>query len=166
MSTDSSNRNIMDSSNKNRSATNNKPGNTKSTGSTTKKKGKVSAKLMNSSSSNAKMTPDKMGFYNYTEVVPIYTGGQGALETYFNNNIDYPQDAIDNNIEGTVNVKFSIDENGNVANATAVGNKLGYGLDESAVKAVMQMPKWTPGKVKGKSVKAWYTLPITYRLEE
>ena len=113
-----------------------------------------------------KMATDKTGFYNYAEVTPAYNGGQGAIETYITNNIQYPEEAIDNNIEGTVNIQFGIDENGNVSNVKAVGEKLGYGLEEEAVKVISNMPKWTPGSVKGKNVKTWMTLPITYRFED
>jgi len=132
----------------------------------TKKTGKASASAATAPDKSLKMQKDKIGYYNYTEVAPVYPGGQTALETYINNNITYPQDAIDNNVQGTVSVQFAIDENGNVSQAKEIGNKLGYGLDEEAVRIVSQMPKWTPGQVSGKSVKAWYTLPITYKIEE
>jgi TonB family protein len=65
-----------------------------------------------------------------------------------------------------VNVHFLVDEKGNISNVTTVGNKVGYGLDEEAVRVVSKMPKWNPGQVKGKNVKTWRTLPIMYRLEE
>jgi TonB family protein len=129
-----------------------------------KKKGKVSTAMM-TTDANAKIEVDKMGYYSSTEVAPVFPGGQSSLENYINNNIEYPQEAIDNNAEGTVRVQFSIDENGKVSNAKALDTNLGYGLGEAAVKVVSQMPKWTPGMVKGKKVKAWYTLPITYKLD-
>src|SRR5258705_6764778 len=61
-----------------------------------------------------KMAADKSGYYNYTDVAPLYEGGQGAIESYISNNIQYPQEAIDNNIEETVQVQFGIDENGKI----------------------------------------------------
>ncbi len=129
-----------------------------------KKVGKASAKLM-AAEQNSKIEKDKEGYYMYTEVLPVYPGGQDALQSYVSDHLQYPEDAIDNNIEGTVRVQFAIDEQGNVTNAKVVGDKLGYGLEEEAVKLITSMPKWTPGMVKGKKVKAWYTLPVTYRLE-
>jgi len=122
----------------------------------------VAAALVNKTD---KMTADRSGYYNYTEVAPLYEGGQGAIESYINNNIQYPQEAIDNGIEGTVQVQFGIDENGNITGATTLGTKLGYGLEEEAIKVISDMPKWNPGKVKGKNVKSRMILPITYRLE-
>ena len=129
-----------------------------------KKTGKISVAAAPVNKTD-KMTADKTGYYNYTEVAPLYEGGQGAIESYITNNLQYPQEAIDNGIEGTVQVQFGVDENGNIANVTTVGNKIGYGLEEEAIKVVSNMPKWNPGKVKGKSVKTRMILPITYRLE-
>lgn len=130
-----------------------------------KKLGKISTGV-DESDPTSEMKKDKMGYYNRTEVLPAYSGGQTALENYINNNIQYPQDAIDNNVEGVVKVQFGVDENGNVINVSTVGNKIGYGLEEEAIRVVSKMPKWTPGQIKGKNVKTWRTLPINYRLEE
>lgn len=113
-----------------------------------------------------KMTADNTGYYNYAEVTPSYSGGQSAIENYIINNLQYPEEAIESNIEGTINVQFGIDENGNVANVRTLGNKIGYGLEDEAIKVISNMPKWTPGSVKGKKVKTWMILPITYRFEE
>lgn len=129
-----------------------------------KKTGKVSVAIAEPDAS-AKIEKDKMGYYNRTEVLPAYKGGPDALANYINNNIEYPQDAIDNNIEGTVSVQFGVDETGNISNVKTIGNKVGYGLEEAAVKVVSAMPKWTAGQVKGKNVKTWRVLPITYKLE-
>jgi TonB family protein len=129
-----------------------------------KKKGRASSKVT-AEDMSAKMEVDKMGYYNRTEVAPQYAGGQTSLDEYINNNIEYPQEAIDNNVEGVVNVQFAIDEKGNISNVSTIGNKLGYGLEEQAIKVVSNMPKWSPGQVKGKNVKTWRTLPINYQLE-
>ena len=139
------------------------PVSTTDTGTVKKKTGKASVKM--TADADAKIEKDKDGYYIRTEVLPSYNGGQAALETYINNNIEYPQEAIDNNVEGTVNIQFLVDEKGNVSNVTAIGNKIGSGLEEEAIRVVSAMPKWSPGQVKGKDVKTWRTLPITYRLE-
>jgi protein TonB len=112
------------------------------------------------------MKPDKSGVYEMTEVRPSYPGGQKALEDYIANDIEYPQMAVDDNKEGTVNVQFIVDENGNVTNAKLLGADLGDGLSDEAVRVISKMPKWEPGKVKGKNVKTRLTLPVTYKIEE
>jgi periplasmic protein TonB len=132
--------------------------------STTKRTGKVSVTMIAENKAD-KMSMDKMGYYNYAETSPAYSGGQTAIENYINNNIEYPQDAIDNNVEGTVKVQVGIDENGKITNVKTVGDKLGHGLEEAAIKVISNMPKWTPGQVKGKNVKTWSILPITYRID-
>jgi len=138
---------------------------TNRTVSNSKKRGKVNVASV-VENRNDKMTADASGYYNYAEVSPVYSGGNTAISDYISNNIEYPQDAIDNNVGGTVNVQFGIDENGKITNAKAIGTKLGYGLDEEAVRVVSKMPKWNPGTVKGKNVKTWMIIPITYRIEE
>lgn len=112
------------------------------------------------------MTPDADGVYNYTQSAPAFPGGQNSLETYINRNIQYPEDAIDNEVEGTVYVLFTIDENGNVRNAKTTNTTIGYGLEEEALRVVKGMTGWIPGSNNGVKVKTWYTIPITYRLAD
>ena len=128
------------------------------------RRGRVSLGKMTESKTG--MKPDKDGIYEMTDVRPAYPGGQTALENYINNNVEYQQAAIDNNTEGKVDVEFVIDEKGNVTDAKRIGKELGGGLDDEAVKVISNMPKWTPGKVKGKNVKTRLVLPITYKIEQ
>jgi protein TonB len=142
----------------------NKSGATKKQ-SVSSKKRKISVGAMTEKRTN-NMKPDKSGIYEFTDVRPSYPGGQDALENYINNNIEYQSPAIGDNTEGTVNVQFVVDENGNVTSAKTIGNELGSGLDREAVRVISNMPKWNPGKVKGKNVKTRLVLPITYKIEE
>ena len=155
---------ITDSSNLNSPATATDTSKKNTVVTTKKKRGKVSVKM--NAEANAKVEKDKAGYYVNSEVMPAYNGGQAALENYITNNIEYPQQAIDNNAEGTVSVHFLVDEKGNISNVTTIGNKIGYGLEDEAIRVVSKMPQWTPGKVKGKNVKTWRTLPITYKFED
>jgi protein TonB len=141
------------------------PGSASDKTSTAKKKGKITIGKM-SEKRTANMKPDKDGVYEMTDVRPMYPGGQEALENYVNNNIEYQQPAIEENTEGTVNVQFVVDENGKVTNVGTIGKELGNGLDQEAVRVISNMPKWTPGKVKGKNVKTRVVLPIAYKIGE
>jgi protein TonB len=134
-------------------------------GKTANKKGKVTIGNMSEKRTTG-IKADKDGVYETTETRPMYPGGQAALENYINNNIEYQQPAIDESTQGTVNVQFVVDENGNVTNAKEIGKDLGNGLDQEAVRVISSMPKWTPGKVKGKNVKTRVVLPITYKIEQ
>lgn len=112
-----------------------------------------------------KMEADKEGIYNRAEVMPAYPGGENALRKYIENHIEYPQQAMENEAEGTVKVYFAVDEQGRISNPTVISSRIGYGLEEEALRVVKQMPRWTPGQVRGKNVKTRFTLPITYQLQ-
>jgi protein TonB len=128
------------------------------------KKGKVSTVMMTSTNKSAPMNQDKQGYYSNVEVLPAYPGGQNALDNFVLKNLEYPEEAIDNSVEGVVTVNFAVDEAGKVSNAKIVGKPLGYGLEEAVLKAVNTMPTWTPGVIKGKNVKTYYTLPVNLLL--
>jgi len=111
------------------------------------------------------MTADNEGAYSNVDVWPSFPGGQKGLEDFFNENIEYPQQAADNNTEGLVNINFVVDENGKVSSPKVIGNKPGDGLEDEALRLVNKMPNWTPGKIKGKNVKTRFTLPVRFQLE-
>lgn len=111
-----------------------------------------------------KMEADKEGVYNYAEIRPMFPGGENELEKFVQDNIKYPQDATDNGVEGTVTVIFAVDETGKVYAPKLKDEKLGYGLDDEAIAVIKKMPRWTPGRIKGKNVKTYYNLPITFSL--
>lgn len=105
------------------------------------------------------------GVYSRAEIRPSYPGGDKALAKFIRDNIVYPQNAIDEGVEGQVEVMFAVDENGRVYTPVVTGDRVGYGLDEEAARVVAKMPTWNPGQIKGKNVKSYYTLPITFRLD-
>ena len=129
-----------------------------------RKKGKWSIKMPDKSST-MKIEKDREGVYTRAEAMPEFPGGQTALDNYVNNNIEYPQQAIDNNTAGTIKVSFVVDERGKVQDAHVIGTPLGNGLDEQALRVVSNMPTWKPGKVKGKNVKTRLELPIAFQVE-
>jgi len=132
---------------------------------TSRKKGKITVGTM-TSRKTSEMKPDNNGVYEMAEANPVYPGGQAALQTYIDENVEYPQSAIDNSFEGTVDVQFVVDENGKVKDAKAVGGQMSNELQNEAVRVVSNMPKWTPGTVKGKNVKTKVVLPIAFKMEE
>ncbi len=127
------------------------------------KKGKVS--IAEASKATGDMIADKEGFYANTEVLPAFPGGQKALERFFEDNIQYPDNATENNAEGTVNLTFAVDESGKVYAPKVVSKNIGYGIESEALRVFNKMPNWTPGKIKGKNVKTKYTLPIKFKLD-
>ncbi len=104
------------------------------------------------------------GIYNRAEIKPTFPGGEAALAKFIQNNINYPEQALDEGVEGRVEVMFAVDENGKVYTPVVKGSRAGYGLDEEATRVVSKMPTWNPGQIKGKNVKSYYTLPITFQI--
>jgi TonB family protein len=127
------------------------------------KKGRVSIAAVETKN-NGSMEADKEGFYANTEVLPAFPGGQKALESFFEKNIEYPADATDNGVEGTVDLNFAVDEKGKVYAPKVTSDAIGYGIEKEALRVFAKMPTWTPGKIKGKNVKTKYTLPIKFQL--
>ncbi|HMJ47174.1 MAG TPA: energy transducer TonB [Ferruginibacter sp.] len=127
-------------------------------------KGKVMVTPSPVAKATANMEMDNTGVYDNVEYIPSFPGGSKGLQSYFDKNLVYPDEATNEGVEGTVNVTFVVDENGKLSSPQVNGNKLGYGLEEEAIRVVSKMPVWTPGKLKGQNVKTRYTLPITFQL--
>ncbi len=125
------------------------------------KKGKVSIVM---DKTTGDMTPDKEGYYTNAEVLPGYPGGQKALEHFFETNMQYPQEASDNGIEGTVKINFAVDETGKIYSPKVTGKNIGYGMEAEALRVFNKMPNWTPGRIKGKNVKTRFNLPVRFQL--
>jgi protein TonB len=114
---------------------------------------------------NMQIQMDAQGIYNRTEVRPTFPGGQTALAKFIQDHIVYPDQAIDEGVEADVEVTFAVDENGKVYTPIIKGPRTGYGLDEAATDVVSKMPRWNPGQIKGKNVKSYYNLPISFKIQ-
>ncbi|TCS85459.1 protein TonB [Anseongella ginsenosidimutans] len=98
---------------------------------------------------------------------PMFPGGMDKILPYVMKNFRYPRQAIENNIQGTVFVQFTIDRDGSIIDVKALrGQELGGGLAEEAVRIVKAMPKWEPGEQNGRKVKVRYTIPVIARSQE
>lgn len=104
---------------------------------------------------------DKDGVYNMVDKMPEF---DGKLMEYLGKNIQYPENAKKNKVEGRVVIKFVIDEGGNVTKAAVVRSP-DKELSDAALKVVNNMPKWIPGENNGKKVKVHFTLPIMYKMD-
>lgn len=101
--------------------------------------------------------------YDVVEMPPSFPGGQAALLAWIASHVNYPQKAMESRIEGRVIVGFVIECDGSVSQA-----KILHGvdplLDDEAIRVVMGMPKWTPGRQNGKNVRVKYNVPVNFRL--
>ena len=102
--------------------------------------------------------------FTIVEEMPEYPGGLSKLTDYLTKNIKYPQMARESGIQGRVFVNFVVEPDGSVSNINVM-RSLGGGCDEEAVRVVKNMPKWKPGKQRGKPVRVSYILPIVFTLQ-
>ncbi len=105
--------------------------------------------------------------YNYKpDKTAMYPGGEKAFDRYFYTNFEYPQDALDNNIQGTIYAEIFVNEEGYVEKVEFPGRKLGYGLEEEARRVIMATKKLEPAIKNGVPAKARFVLPITMRIQQ
>lgn len=102
--------------------------------------------------------------FTVVENDPEFPGGMDALYKYLAQNIKYPQLARDNNITGRVYVTFVVEKDGSIANPKVLRD-IGGGCGQEAIRVVKSMPKWTPGKQRGKAVRVQFNLPVNFSLK-
>jgi protein TonB len=95
---------------------------------------------------------------------PEFPGGLDALSKFIADNIKYPQLAKENNITGKVFVSFVVEKDGRVGQVKILRD-IGGGCGNEAVRVVKMMPKWKPGKQRGKAVRTQFNLPVNFDLQ-
>ena len=110
---------------------------------------------------------------NYEEVIfmvveqmPEFPGGQQAMMKFISENLQYPVAAQENGIQGRVICQFVINRDGSIVDVIVVRSAGDQYLDNEAIRVIKSMPKWRPGKQKGKLVRVKYTIPINFRLTD
>lgn len=94
-----------------------------------------------------------------------FPGGYGALLDFISDKVSYPEPAQIKQIEGTVKLAFNIDESGEIVDISLL-ESAHFFLDQEAIKAVQEMPAWTPAKLGEISVSSTFILPITFQFLE
>lgn len=87
------------------------------------------------------------------------------IPTHLQKNLEYPREAVNNNVEGTVYLGFFVDKDGSVKDVKIIGRKVGMGCDEEAIRVMRLLPKWTPGRDHNRLGKVYFTQAVTFRLE-
>lgn len=113
--------------------------------------------------------PDEIDFeeqevYQIVEQMPSFPGGEQKLSEFIANSIQYPQEAQKTGIQGRVFVSFIVEPDGSVSNVK-VQQGIGGGCDQEAIRVIKSMPKWTPGKQRGKAVRVSYMMPVFFKLQ-
>lgn len=102
--------------------------------------------------------------FDVTETLPSFKGGQEALNRWISENMQYPQDAYNDGIQGRVKVSVEINSDGSIGDVSIV-KSVHPSLDKEAIRLFKSMPKWNPGTQNGNPVSAKMEFPLTFRLE-
>ena len=102
--------------------------------------------------------------FTHVEQMPKFPGGDAELYKFISNNLNYPAMAIENNVQGRVVVQFVVTKDGSIGNVKVV-RSVDRDLDNEAIRVCKKLPKFIPGKQNGHPVNVWYTLPVTFKLQ-
>lgn len=105
--------------------------------------------------------------YTIVEDAPEFTGGMQAMMRFLANNTRYPQEAIDNDIQGRAFISFTVEKDGSITeveSALSPDKEVHHLLLKEGIRVVKSMPNWKPGKQRGKNVRVRYTIPINFRI--
>jgi protein TonB len=101
--------------------------------------------------------------FEIIEDQPTFPGGTDALIKYLGENIRYPSKAKEAGISGTVIISFVVEKDGSISSVKVV-HGIGGGCNEEAIRIVSLMPKWTPGKQRGRAIRTQFQIPLIFFL--
>ncbi|ADQ80957.1 TonB family protein [Paludibacter propionicigenes WB4] len=107
---------------------------------------------------------DDKKIYTVVESMPQFPGGEKALLKYISQHVQYPADAHKNGVQGSVVVRFTVNESGKVENAVIVRG-LYPSIDAEGLKVVSSLPDFIPGEQNGKKVAVYYSLPLQFAID-
>ena len=102
--------------------------------------------------------------FQIVEEMPSFPGGEAKLMEYVAKNIKYPQIARETGIQGRVFVGVVVEPDGSISNVKLLRG-IGGGCDEEAMRVIKSLPKWKPGKQRGKAVRVSYQIPVFFKLQ-
>lgn len=96
-----------------------------------------------------------------------FPGGYEALQRFLADNLDYPEEALKKQLQGTVEIELILDQQGNIVRRRVMNITPGMELLEAeALRLVDRMPRWSPGNDKNGPVGIRYRFPIQFKIEE
>ena len=100
------------------------------------------------------------------EEMPTFQGGDlSKFRNWVQNNVKYPQIALENGIQGNVVIKFVVEKDGKLSNIQVLQSP-DKTLADAAVQVLQKSPKWKPGKQRNKPVRVTYTLPVSFKIQQ
>ncbi|MBQ2090561.1 MAG: energy transducer TonB [Bacteroidales bacterium] len=107
---------------------------------------------------------DEVFDFHVVEQKPSFNGGDAnEFSKWVNKNLDYPEIAKENGVQGRVILRFTVNPDGSVSNVTVLRG-VDSSLDKEAVRVVSKSPKWKPGRQRDRAVKVTYTFPVIFQL--
>ena len=101
--------------------------------------------------------------FDMVEEMPSFPGGPAALMQFLLSNTHYPAVAQENGVQGRVTVSFVVEKDGSITDVQ-VARSADPSLDKEAIRVVKSMPRWTPGRQNGSTVRVKFNVPVTFRL--
>ncbi|MBR1716298.1 MAG: energy transducer TonB [Paludibacteraceae bacterium] len=108
---------------------------------------------------------DENVVFKIVETMPSFPGGDAALMKYIGDNVRYPAIAQENGIQGRTICQFTVERDGSITDIQVLRSSGDASLDKEAKRVIQSMPRWSPGKQRGKPVRVSYTIPINFRLQ-
>ncbi len=106
---------------------------------------------------------DEQQIFQVVEEAPEFPGGLKACMKFLSDQIKYPQISQENGVQGRVIIQFVVNADGTIVDPVVVRGVDPY-LDKEALRVIKLMPKWKPGKQRGKAVRCKFTQPVLFRL--
>lgn len=100
----------------------------------------------------------------FVKEMPEYPGGIPALLKFVSDNLKYPEDALQNNIQGKVFIKFVVNKDGSVDRIEVIKG-VDPSLDRAAVEVINLLPDFRPGRQNGVPVPVWFTMPVVFVIQ-
>jgi len=108
---------------------------------------------------------EKDSVFTVVKEMPQFPGGINAMMQYLGANINYPEQAKKDSIQGRVFVSFIVEKDGTIEEVNILRG-IGGGCDEESVRVIKSMPAWTPGRDEnGEAVRVAYNIPIKFALK-
>jgi protein TonB len=108
---------------------------------------------------------EQPSIFTIVEKMPEFKGGTEALKKFIQDHLVYPKDAIEQEIQGTVYIKFVVRANGKLTNFEVLRSLL-PSMSKAALDVVqLTAGDWTPGEQNGKKVDVYYTIPVKFKFD-
>jgi TonB family protein len=127
-------------------------------------KTKTTKTIKKKHSNKKKKNDDNVILINYYEESASFPGGIDSLNKFIEANLQYPEQARQCFVQGTVYLTFTVEKDGSLTDIKVIRD-IGCGCGEEAIRIIKMMPKWIPGKQSGKIVRQLYNLPIKFILD-